>query len=279
LNSEENIQEDNVSPLRKRLRFAGNAAIAIFTAVLVGFVVYIMLCSSKGRPVSVFGRSLLKVVTGSMEPSLQVGDYIYIKKTPADQLEVGDVITFRSEEPDVYGKLVTHRIIEVNPDGTFTTKGDANKVADRRAVRSDQIYGRYTGKARFYRWLGSFADKKKLLLILVMIPMLSAAVYEVRTISRITREAVRKRREAAEEEREALIREAIEKEKERLAKEDLSEEELLRMKEEAEAACEEKPETDDAPEEESVSENEEKTSAEADEGKSAAEEAERGDEA
>lgn len=254
MNSEENIQEDNVSTLRKRLRFAGNAAIAIVTAVLVGFVVYIMICSSKGRPVSVFGRSMLKVVTGSMEPSLQVGDYIYIKDTPADELEVGDVITFRSEEPDVYGKLVTHRIIEVRPDGTFVTKGDANSTADRKAVRSDQIYGRYTGKARFYRWIGSFADRKKLLLILVMIPMLAAALYEVRTISRITRDAVRKKKEAAEEEHEALLREAIEKEKERLAQENLSEEELLRMKEAAEAPHDDGPEALDAPEEENVPE-------------------------
>ena len=244
MNSEENIQEDNASRLRERLRFAGNAVIAVITALLVGFLAYIMVCSSKGRPVSVFGRSLLKVVTGSMEPSLQVGDYIYIRKTPAGELAAGDIITFRSEEPDIYGKLVTHRIIEVSPDGTFITKGDANTAADGKAVRADQIYGRYAGKARFYRWIGSFADRKKLLLIAVMIPMLAAAVYEVRTISRITYSAVRKKREAAAEEHEALIREAVEKEKERLAQENFTEEELLRMKEAASAPGDEVPEAD-----------------------------------
>ncbi|MBR4626642.1 MAG: signal peptidase I [Ruminococcus sp.] len=239
MNSDEIIQEEStpeeeVSTLRKRLSFAGNAAIAIVTAVLVGFVAYVMVCTAKGKPVSVFGRSLLKVVTGSMEPSLHTGDYIYIKKVPADELSAGDVITFRSEEDDVRGKLVTHRIISIEPDGTFITKGDANHTPDHKHIRADQIVGKFTGKARFYRWIGSFADHRKLILMAVMILMSAAAIYEVRTISRITAEAARKKEEAAEEEREALIREAIEKEKERLAQAALSEEELLKLKEQAE---------------------------------------------
>ncbi|MBQ1339453.1 MAG: signal peptidase I, partial [Ruminococcus sp.] len=93
-----------------------NVFLSVFTALMVGFIAYIMVCSAKGKPVNVFGRSLLTVVTGSMEPSLHTGDYIYVKKVPADELEVGDVITFRSEEGEVSGKLVTHRIIGITPE-------------------------------------------------------------------------------------------------------------------------------------------------------------------
>ncbi len=231
--------DEKRSVLRKRLSIAGNTAIAIVTAVLIGFVAYTMVCSAKGRTVSVFGRSLLKVVTGSMEPSLHTGDYIYIKKTPPGELEPGDVITFRSEEDDARGKLVTHRIISVEPDGTFITRGDANPIPDRLPVRADQIVGKYTGKARFYRWIGSFADRKKLLLIFVMIPMTLAALYEVRTVSRITAEAMKQRAAAEAEEKEELIREAVEREKERLEQEAMTEEELLAEKQRLEKAAEE----------------------------------------
>jgi signal peptidase I len=188
---------------------------------MVGFIAYIMVCSAKGKPVNVFGRSLLTVVTGSMEPSLHTGDYIYVKKVPADELEVGDIITFRSEESDVSGKLVTHRIIEITPEGDFVTKGDANTIADSKRIRQDQIIGKYTGKAKFFKWINSFADRRKLLLILVIIPMTLIALYEVRTIS-ILGETVREKQEADSENMEKLMREAIDKEKERLAREEAS---------------------------------------------------------
>ena len=198
-----------------------NVFLSVFTALMVGFIAYIMVCSAKGKPVNVFGRSLLTVVTGSMEPSLHTGDYIYVKKVPADELEVGDVITFRSEEGDVSGKLVTHRIIEITPEGDFVTKGDANTIADSKRIRQDQIIGKYTGKAKFFKWINSFADRRKLLLILVIIPMTLIALYEVRTISKLG-ETVREKQEADSENMEKLMREAIDKEKERLAREEAS---------------------------------------------------------
>lgn len=198
-----------------------NVFLSVFTALMVGFIAYIMVCSAKGKPVNVFGRSLLTVVTGSMEPSLHTGDYIYVKKVPADELEVGDVITFRSEESDVSGKLVTHRIIEITPEGDFVTKGDANTIADSKRIRQDQIIGKYTGKAKFFKWINSFADRRKLLLILVIIPMTLIALYEVRTISKLG-ETVREKQEADSEDMEKLMREAIDKEKERLAREEAS---------------------------------------------------------
>lgn len=212
--------EDESGKLEKLSR-GFNVFLSVFTALMVGFIAYIMVCSAKGKPVNVFGRSLLTVVTGSMEPSLHTGDYIYVKKVPADELEVGDVITFRSEESDVSGKLVTHRIIEITPEGDFVTKGDANTIADSKRIRQDQIIGKYTGKAKFFKWINSFADRRKLLLILVIIPMTLIALYEVRTISKLG-ETVREKQEADSENMEKLMREAIDKEKERLAREEAS---------------------------------------------------------
>ncbi len=212
--------EEESGKLEKLIR-GFNVFLSVFTALMVGFIAYIMVCSAKGKPVNVFGRSLLTVVTGSMEPSLHTGDYIYVKKVPADELEVGDIIAFRSEESDVSGKLVTHRIIEITPEGDFVTKGDANTIADSKRIRQDQIIGKYTGKAKFFKWINSFADRRKLLLILVIIPMTLIALYEVRTISKLG-ETVREKQEADSENMEKLMREAIDKEKERLAREEAS---------------------------------------------------------
>ena len=223
MNSVEN-ETDQESGLSERLKSISSVVISVITAVLVAFVGYIMVCSARGKAVEVFGRCILKVVTGSMEPSLHVGDYIYVKKADADTLAEGDIISFYSEEPDIYGRIVTHRIKEVQPDGTYVTQGDANSVRDSKAVRYDQIIGKYQGKARFYRWIGSFGDRKKLLLILVIIPMTLIALYEVKTITKLGIE-VKRENELSAEDKEKLIREAIDREKEKLALEGFTQDE------------------------------------------------------
>lgn len=189
---------------------------AVF-AVLLSVTVYIMVCGCTGKTASFFGYSVLKVVSGSMEPSIHEGDYIYIKKIDTDSLRAGDIISFYSQDESIKGEINTHRISEVLGDGTFITKGDANKAEDSVRVQKDSVIGKYCGKLRFFRWLGSFASSKKLLMLLVIIPTVCMAVYEIKTIAEIkiysSREEALK---AAEEEKERLMREAVEKEVQRL---------------------------------------------------------------
>ncbi|MBR1724610.1 MAG: signal peptidase I, partial [Ruminococcus sp.] len=189
--------------------------LGVITAILLAFVIYVMVCAAEGKPVKVFGKSLLMVVTGSMEPSIRTGDFIVIESVDTSKLEVGDVISFYSEQSDIKGMLVTHRITEVTDDG-FITKGDANTVEDSIEVKSDKVAGKYVGKARFFIWLYSFTSPRKLLMLLVIIPVSAAAIYEVITVGRLTREAAELQYLTAEERHELAMREAIEEEKKRL---------------------------------------------------------------
>lgn len=202
-------KEDNSSKI-------ANIIVAVITAVALAFVVYVMVCSARGKAVNVFGKSVLKVVTGSMEPSIHTGDYIIVEKTDVSALSDGDIITFYSDQSDIKDKLITHRIIGKNPDGTYITKGDANPVQDSTGVREERIVGKYTRKSRFFIWVNSFVDLKKLLLILVVVPMTLIALYEAKTVMKIGKEAAESSREEADRKREAAVRAAIEREKRRL---------------------------------------------------------------
>ncbi|SHM59402.1 signal peptidase I [Ruminococcus flavefaciens] len=202
-------KEDNSSKI-------ANIIVAVITAVALAFVVYVMVCSARGKAVNVFGKSVLKVVTGSMEPSIHTGDYIIVEKTDVSALSDGDIITFYSDQSDIKDKLITHRIIGKNPDGTYITKGDANPVQDSTGVREERIVGKYTRKSRFFIWVNSFVDLKKLLLILVVVPMTLIALYEAKTVTKIGKEAAESSREEADRKREAAVRAAIEREKRRL---------------------------------------------------------------
>lgn len=182
----------------------------LLTAILVSLIalnVYIMICGIRQKPAVIGGICIMKIITPSMTPSLQVGDYIIVERVSPDSLKTGDIISFYSEDKEIYGKVNTHRIAKITSDG-FVTRGDANSADDSVIAKKEKIIGKYTGKIRFLRWLGSFTSSKKLLMLCVIIPTLAIAVYEVVTISKIKTEC--------DNEKEKLIRSAIENEKKQL---------------------------------------------------------------
>jgi signal peptidase len=120
---------------RLELRHVPTIALA---TILLGLAVLL-------TPVSqVFGGlQLLAVMSGSMEPTINVGGIVGIRPVPANELRAGDVITFANQSaPDV---LVTHRIVSIdNRDGQsfLTTKGDANDSVDAMAAPATRAVGR-----------------------------------------------------------------------------------------------------------------------------------------
>lgn len=112
-------------------------------AVLVFTLVVFFMSRINGSTPSVFGYSIFRVSSGSMEPELMVGDIILDKTVdnPKD-LKVGDVITFKSSD---YGDLlVTHKVIkapyEENGKLMLQTKGIANEVEDK-PISVDNVKG------------------------------------------------------------------------------------------------------------------------------------------
>ncbi|WP_242940180.1 signal peptidase I [Ruminococcus albus] len=207
------------------IRRAANIITSIILIAAIIFTAYVMICAARHKAVDVFGKSVLKVVTGSMEPSINVGEYIVVEKTDTRSLHKGDIISFYSEQTDIYGMLVTHRIVDIQEDGTFITKGDANTIEDSVAVKPGRIVGKYTGKARFFIWVNSFASPKKLLMILVIIPVFAVFIYELKSLAKLGKKVSEAEKVSYEDRRQELIIEAIEKEKQRLAEENYQPEE------------------------------------------------------
>lgn len=83
------------------------------------------------------------VVTGSsMEPEIQKGALVLVEPVSPRLINRGDIITF-----DHYGQMTTHRVIAIDASNaaspTFTTKGDANAVADPEPVHFPGQVGIY----------------------------------------------------------------------------------------------------------------------------------------
>lgn len=85
------------------------------------------------------GMKTMAVLTGSMEPAYPVGSLIYVKPVEPEQLEIGDVVTYRLTGNTV----VTHRVAAIDRDRqSITTKGDANEQPDGSPVPYTSIVGR-----------------------------------------------------------------------------------------------------------------------------------------
>mgnify|MGYP004606951509 CR=1 FL=1 len=84
------------------------------------------------------GYRIFVVQTGSMSPTLEVGDYIIIKKQ--DSYSINDIITYK-----LGNSFITHRIVSLDP---ITTKGDNNNTNDE-PIKQEDIVGKYIIKLNF----------------------------------------------------------------------------------------------------------------------------------
>lgn len=83
----------------------------------------------------IMGYSWVSVLSGSMEPTLSVGDLAICKEQA--EYSVGDAVLYEAGE-----RLVLHRVVEAKEDGTIITQGDANNVVDKEPVPVEEIHGK-----------------------------------------------------------------------------------------------------------------------------------------
>ena len=88
-----------------------------------------------------FGWRVDAVLSGSMEPELKVGSLVVTRPVEPEEIEVGDIITFR--QPTVTNGTVSHRVVNIfqNSPICFQTKGDANDRPDPIMVPGRNLIG------------------------------------------------------------------------------------------------------------------------------------------
>jgi signal peptidase len=84
---------------------------------------------------------VVAVESNSMIPTFYKGDILILQGVPTEKLKIGDIVVFSPAGREI---PIVHRIIEINSDGSFQTKGDANsgQMAFEKHVESSQIHGK-----------------------------------------------------------------------------------------------------------------------------------------
>src|SRR5574344_801821 len=111
-----------------------------------------------------FGYSIFEVQTGSMAKTINVGDWVIVKRT--NEPELNDIVTYKKGND-----FITHRIVEAYK-GTYVTQGDANNTKDD-PISQDQIVGKVV------KILANFGTIKKTILNPFVLIALIITVYVI----------------------------------------------------------------------------------------------------
>ena len=158
--------------------------------VATGLVVWLVagllvgLIAAAGLPV-LFGFKSFTVMSGSMRPTLGVGDVVVERPLTARDARPGDIITFH--DPEQRSRLLTHRVTSIHLVGEralIATKGDANNHAEHWSIQQDGRVGRVAYHLPLIGWGLVFTNGRIARLMLVVVPAILLGGLELTRIWR-----------------------------------------------------------------------------------------------
>jgi len=221
-----------------------SSAVTVLLIITTCFCLFVIVqVMSKGY-VSLGGYSFFKVVTGSMEPNLRVGELIITDDIPIEKLQLGDIVSFRSQSADMYGNIITHRVVDMgkNSEGEIIllTKGDNNLSTDSSYVYKSNYVGKvvWSSGNSIISSLITFATGSYGFLACVVLPsilifaiVLSSSVKNIKKdIQRLVEDEQKAKEKAAELQTEEIYEEMCLRIKQELVEELKGSEESVQSK-------------------------------------------------
>lgn len=193
----------------------------VLATVLIAVAFLVLLrtvFTPSGEIPTIMGYGFMRTLTGSMEPTIPVHSFIVVKTDDdAQDLKVGDIITFHSTDESLDGSLNTHRIVAVETDAqgqpVYRTKGDANDMEDADPVPAANVVGRVVFISAGLGVVVSLLTNPLLFFPLIVLPLAILVVLEIRRMVRTTQEV-------AQAEDEAALRAAVEEIREKRRQEE-----------------------------------------------------------
>lgn len=144
----------------------------LWIGVLVVFALLVFALVTPWSPYRVYA-----VRSGSMSPTLKVGDVILVGPPPAT-LQEGMIVSFQSGEQE----LTTHRIVGIMEGNYLQTKGDANEEPDANLVPLDKVKKAFIFRIPSLGYVGHFIRTPLGWLVFVITPAALIIYGEIKNI-------------------------------------------------------------------------------------------------
>lgn len=174
--------------------------VSVLLIVGAAFILMTVVMTKPGQVPDVAGYSILRVLTGSMEPEIPTNSIILIRKSNPSDVRVGDVISFYSADPALRGSVNTHRVIEIEQENqrtVFVTKGDANMIKDEYPPTDLDLIGIVIGTSYYFGVAIQLLSNPLVFFPLILLPLLILLIISLVNAFRSAREIARKEEEAA----------------------------------------------------------------------------------
>ena len=163
--------DEAIGKRRKRVSKIRNIVSILLYIILFPLLIYnisliLQTIINPDKTPSFFGIKTYVIISGSMEPSLNIGDVVIVKNVKNNALQIGDIISFRQGQ-----NVITHRITDivmVNNQKQYRTKGDNNNAEDSGTINIDIIEGKVINSIPFVGKI-VFVLQNKILIILILI--------------------------------------------------------------------------------------------------------------
>lgn len=170
-------QNNTKKPKKNVVRRTINITTKLICLVIVVLAIVLIVRVVRYQKYDVFGYRFYLIMSGSMEPTINVGDAVITKEISDPQ--IGDVIAF-----EVSNSTTVHRIVKTYTEENnklYQTKGDNNNAEDRTLLNKEQIKGKVVFK------LSKVGDailflQKNIVIILILIVGIAIIITLIRRL-------------------------------------------------------------------------------------------------
>jgi signal peptidase len=145
------LKKIGISAQTKRpRRFAKTKKTSVRGWTIVSVLCVLIVWASTG----LLGFHPTVVASGSMRPTMDVGDVAIVVSADPSEIQVGDILQYWHE-----GEMTLHRVVEIREEGgssLFITKGDDNPIPDTDPVLPAQIKGKLIFTIPKLGWLSIY---------------------------------------------------------------------------------------------------------------------------
>ena len=201
--------------MKKALQIAKTVGVWLIVAISVGMMIFTLFSvyTFDQNERNLFGFKFFVVTSDSMAATdFDAGDIIISKKVDARDLEVGDIITFVSQNSYNYGETVTHKIRKVTrtDDGAiaFVTYGTTTDTDDE--ALATIIVGQYIGRIPNLGSFFLFLKTTPGYILCILVPFLLLILYQGLSTVRLFRKYKKEQLDELKAERAKIEQERAE---------------------------------------------------------------------
>lgn len=175
----------------------------VFLFVIIAYLAFILV-QKIGDNKSIGGYRIFTILTGSMKGVYDINDVVLVKEVDKKTLKVGDDIAYLGEKDSYKGKIVTHRIINIenkNNQMIIHTKGVSNILEDP-VITNNKIYGKVESKLTFISLINKIIKNKYGFFFLIFVPLVLVIFLEIAdtiTDQKLEKQLLKKRESEDEE--------------------------------------------------------------------------------